>query len=118
MSLCAQVPASYEPAAADDGPDLSPGERQPPLPQPPPRFRPGDFRWRLAERAIGFLSALAASGVHGAGWAAASAPPLRALLAANASLRSMLRLGIDILGQGQLCPLKLDAGLPPVLDSC
>ncbi|KAK9917271.1 hypothetical protein WJX75_002601 [Coccomyxa subellipsoidea] len=85
-----EIPATYEPSAADDAIDLSLGERQQLAPQPPPRFRPGDFRWRLAERAIGFLGALAASGAHGASWAAMAAPSLRALLAANVSLRSML----------------------------
>ena len=88
----AQVPATYEPVVAEDALGLSPEERH--LQQQPPpaaQFRPGDFKWRVAERAIGFFSALAASGSDGAAWAAACAPTLRALLAANASLHSMLR---------------------------
>lgn len=85
------MPATYEPVAAEDALGLSPEERH--LQQPPPavQFRPGDFKWRVAERAIGFVRALAASGSDGAAWAAACAPTLRALLAANASLHSMLR---------------------------
>ncbi|BDA50698.1 hypothetical protein COCOBI_16-3740 [Coccomyxa sp. Obi] len=89
-----EVPATYEPVAAEDAPGLSPDERhlrQPPLqPAAAAQFRPGDFKWRVAERAVGFLRALAASGPDGAAWAAACTPTLRALLAANASLHSML----------------------------
>lgn len=89
------MPAIYEPVVAEDAPGLSPVERhlqqQPPQPPTAAQFRPGDFKWRVAERAIGFLRALAASGSDGTAWAAACAPTLRALLAANASLHSMLR---------------------------
>lgn len=81
----------YQPPPAEDVVSSFPGQQEPPAAlQPPGMFRPGDFKWRLAERAIGFLRALAATGADGCGWTAAAAPALRALLAANISLRSML----------------------------
>ncbi|KAK9821950.1 hypothetical protein WJX81_001508 [Elliptochloris bilobata] len=44
-------------------------------------LRGADFKWELGRRAIGFLTGLAAGGGAGVEWAAAAAPPLRAILA-------------------------------------
>ena len=57
-----QVPASYEPAAQEYAPaHVAPLPSAPLHVQQQP-FRPADFRWELARRAMAFLADLAASG--------------------------------------------------------
>jgi hypothetical protein len=77
----------YKSPSADGGEE---GHAQQPAAQPP-AFRPADFKWMLARRAVGFLAFLAAQGGNGADWAAETAGPLRQLLLGSAPLRSMLR---------------------------
>ena len=59
-SLFSQVPVSYEPVAQETA---AAGAPSAPLHvQHAQPFRPADFRWELARRAMAFLAALAASG--------------------------------------------------------
>ncbi len=87
MCTSLQVPAVYKSADADDA--LTPEDHARPAEQPP-AFRPADFKWTLAQRAIRFLAALGAQGRNGADWAAEAAGPLRHLLAGSTALRRML----------------------------
>lgn len=71
------VPPSYAPAATLPGVGLGQGRGR-----AQDALRGADFKWELGRRAVGFLAGLAAGHPAGAAWAAAAAPPLRALLAA------------------------------------